>query len=368
MSRSIFFYGSLRHAPLLRIVLGYAPDAKRMAPAVLNGYAVRGVSEGPFPTLVREKGADAHGLLVRGLSKADIARLDFYEGGFAYDLLPVELADGQAAEVYVSPPDRWTATGAWSLEAWVADWGEMSCHAAVEVMGYYGTLDAQTVAQRFGQIRTRAWSKVLAGRASARQGTFDGEVEVIAQRKAYSGFLTLDEVEMRHSRFAGGMSERLERSYLVGADASLVLPYDPVRDRVMMIEQVRVGPLGRGDPELWQYEPIAGRVDPGETPAEAAHREAQEEAGLTLSRLEQVGQCYASPGSTTDFFHVFVGLADLPDTVTGVGGLETEAEDIRSHLFDFAEFLEMAEGQRLVNAPLLLLCYWLAHHRKRLRS
>ena len=44
---------------------------------------------------------EARGLLIRGLSPQDFARLDFYEGAFDYDLVPVTLADGEAAEVYL---------------------------------------------------------------------------------------------------------------------------------------------------------------------------------------------------------------------------------------------------------------------------
>lgn len=368
MGRTLFFYGSLRHAPLLEIVLGRMPDTDQMREACLSDYAARAVQEGPFPTLIAEDGAAAQGIVLHDLSGADVARLDFYEGGFDYDLKELRLADGTVAEVYLSPPGAWTPGELWDLDAWADRWSEMSCHAAHEVMGYLGTLDASEVAARFGQIRTRAWSRVLAGQSDPRQGTFDGHVEIEKHARVYSGFFALDEVRLRHDRFAGGQSEPLDRSFLVGVDAALVLPYDPKRDRVALVEQMRVGPLGRGDKEIWQYEPVAGRIDPGESAADAAHRETLEEAGLTLHALEAVGQCYASPGTTTDFFHMFVGLTDLPDDAGGLGGLDSESEDIRTHILSFDAFFTMAEGQQLVNAPLALLAYWLAHHRNRLRS
>ncbi|MCB2157335.1 MAG: NUDIX domain-containing protein, partial [Rhodobacteraceae bacterium] len=47
-----------------------------------------------------------------------------------------------------------------------------------------------------------------------------------------------------------------------------------MRDRVLLIEQFRMGPYARGDAEPWLIEAIAGRVDPGETPEDAARREA----------------------------------------------------------------------------------------------
>ena len=147
-----------------------------------------------------------------------------------------------------------------------------------------------------------------------------------------------------------------------------MLPYDPVRDRVLLVEQIRMGPLARGDATCWQLEPIAGHIDPGETPQAAARREALEEAGITLGKLEPVANVYASPGNATEFFHIFVGLADLPDLITGTGGLASEGEDIRSHLMSFDELMALADAQALANAPLVASAYWLARHRERLRS
>lgn len=367
-SAGLFFYGTLRHAPLLEIVLGRDLGAQNLTPATLRDYAALSVAEGPFPTLVAQTGASAEGLLVTGLKDEDIARLDFYEGGFNYDLVDVTLSGGQSAQVYVCAPDRWTAQDLWDFDAWRAEWGGMSCHAAQEVMGHYGVYGRDAVAQMFPQIRARAWSKVLGGRTNAGQGVFDGRVEVLRKTRAYTGYFGVDELSLRHEQFNGGMSPVLERSYFIGGDAALVLPYDPVRDCVLLVEQMRMAPLGRGDTEIWHLEPIAGRIDPGETPEQTAIREAREEAELTVGRLEVVARGYPSPGDSTGYFHIFVGISDLPEGTARVAGLESEAENIRSRLISFSDFIAMAERQALANTPLALLAYWLSHHRSRLRS
>lgn len=318
--------------------------------------------------LVQQQGANAQGLVVTDLSKQDIARLDFYEGGFDYDLIDVSLEDGTLAQVYVCAADRWQALDVWDFSDWEQRWAEMSCFAAVEVMGYFLTHTRDQVAAMFPQIRARAWSKFLGAYRHAGQGVFEGKVEIEKITRAYVGYFAFDEVSLRHERFDGSMSELLERSYMVAGDAALVLPYDPVRDRVLLVEQVRMGPIGRGDPEIWHLEPIAGRIDPGETAEQAAQREAREEASLDLSKLELVSKGYASPGESTAYFHIFVGLADLPDAAAVIGGLAEEQENIRSRLISFDKFMKMAERQSLANTPLALLAYWLAYHRSRLRS
>jgi nudix-type nucleoside diphosphatase (YffH/AdpP family) len=182
------------------------------------------------------------------------------------------------------------------------------------------------------------------------------------------GYFRSEARRLRYPNFGGGMSDEVRREVFVATDAALVLPYDPVRDRVLLVEQFRMGPYGRGDPRPWMLEPVAGRVDPGETPEDAARRECAEEAGLTDIRLERIGSYYCTPGYSTEYFHNYVGIADLPDDLPRFGGLELEAEDIRLHLLDFAAAMHLIETGEADNGPLILSLMWLARERDRLRA
>lgn len=364
---ALFFYGTLRHLPLLECVMGRAADSLDFVQAVLPGHAVLAAQDGPFPVLVAQPDAQAPGIVVRGLSDADIARLNFFEAGFEYDLQNLVLASGEIAQVYVPAPQVWRTQGVWDLDDWAHEWAEMSVAAAHEVMDGFGTLTPDDIADRFPRIRARAWSQVLAKNSRHGAGVLRGRVEIIKRTRAHTNFFALDDITLRHETFDGDLSPPLERAVFVSSDAAIVLPYDPVRDRVLLVEQIRLGPIGRHDPVVWQMEPIAGLIDPGESAEQAARREALEEASLTFERLESVGECYASPGASTDFFHIFVGLCDLPDTAIGIGGAEGEGENIRSHILSFDDLMTMAEERRTANAPLTLLTYWLACHRARLR-
>lgn len=366
--KNLFFYGTLRDIALLEVVLGKPAEGLTPQAAILNDFAVSSVAEGPFPMIEQSTGARAEGVLVTGLGAQEIARLDFYEGGFNYDLQDVTLGDGQLAQVYVPQTGLWTPDGPWSLSEWQDAYGALSRFAADEVMQYYGNRDRDEVARIFPRIRARAAARVNALSSQHGSGTFRGQVEVTQRRIAYSHYYALEEIHLRHEKFSGDMSGTMERAVFVGNDAAILLPYDPVRDCVMLVEQIRMGPLVRGDSTLWQLEPIAGGIDPGETPEDAARREAQEEAGLTLIALEKIAEVYASPGNATEFFYVFLGLADLPDTVTGIGGLDSEHEDIRSHIMPFDSFIEMVDTFGATNAPLVMAANWLARHRDRLRS
>jgi nudix-type nucleoside diphosphatase (YffH/AdpP family) len=150
-------------------------------------------------------------------------------------------------------------------------------------------------------------------------------------------------------------------------DAVTVLPWDPVRDRVLVVEQFRAGCWMRGDANPWSIEPVAGRIDGGETPEEAARRETREEAGLALHELLPVGTYYPSPAAVTEYLYSYVALADLPDGAAGVGGAEEEAEDIRGHVIAFETLMELIDSGEVANGPLILTALWLSRHRERLR-
>lgn len=363
----LFFFGTLRHPALIDAVVGDTSHID-LSRAVLPGYAIHAVAEGPFPTIVEDTGGEATGVLATGVTEANLARLDYYENAFGYMLIDVTLADGRAAQAYVPPAGLWTTDGPWSLDDWARDWGPLSVIAAREVMSYIGVKPPDEIAEMFPMIRARAWSRLNTGTSRHGAGTLQGKIDITARRRVYANYFAIDEYDLQHERFDGHMTETVTRAVFLAADATLVLPYDPVRDRVLLVEQMRMGPMARADASCWQLEPVAGRLDPGETAEEAARREAMEEAGLQLGDLHAVGETYASPGNSSEFYYSFVGMADLPDEAAGVGGLEEEHEDIRAHLMSFDALLDLCDTRQVANTPLALIAYWLARHRDRLRS
>ena len=76
----------------------------------------------------------------------------------------------------------------------------------------------------------------------------------------------------------------------------------PVMDdgRVLLIRQWRAAVGG------WVLEAPAGRVEPGETPEQAAARELEEETGYRASRLVRLYTAYVSPGYSDEVQHGFV--------------------------------------------------------------
>ena len=189
-----------------------------------------------------------------------------------------------------------------------------------------------------------------------------------AKRVVYKGFFSVEEHDLSYRKFNNQQSSILTRSALISSDAVIVLPYDPVNDRILLIEQFRAGPYVKGDENPWVLEPIAGLIDEGETPESAGIREAQEEALLEIKRLELVARSYPSPGISTEFFHQYIGIVELLDSSDLIAGLSSENEDIRSHIFEYEQFFEMIESGKVKVGPLILLGLWLSKNRNRLRK
>lgn len=366
---SLFFFGTLRHPEIASVVLGR--PAHDLALATLEGYRVSLGDVLDLPVLTPEQGHRADGLLAENLTPNEVARLNFYEGGFDYTLHDVTVKkDSQSVSARAYFTDG-IAPGPnnWDFEQWSRDWADLTILAAKEAMGHFGKIDAAELARRFPQIRVRAGSLVRARTHPSPKTQFGLEdVEVIERRRPYDQFFALDELDLRHAQYAGGARPEMTRCVLVGADAATVLPYDPVRDRVLVIEQFRAGPLVRGDTSPWLVEPIAGRMDPGETPQETARREAREEAGLDLNELIEIGGYYPSPSAFSEYLFSFIGLCDLPDGVETIGGLADEAEDIQGRLMAHDAFQAMVASGGAANGPLLISAMWLAQNRERLRT
>jgi nudix-type nucleoside diphosphatase (YffH/AdpP family) len=248
----------------------------------------------------------------------------------------------------------------------------MSTLAAAEYMEGFGTVPRELAARRLAQMRQRAWSRVLARAGSVppvvRSGPGAEQVKLLARRRPYTNYFTLEEHDLRFPLFDGSMSAPVTRAAFVSGDAVTVLPYDARRDRVLVVEQFRAGPFVRGDRWPWTLEPVAGRIDPGETPEAAARRELAEEAGLEAGHLYWVGRYYPSPGACSEYLHAFVAEADLPDGAAGTFGVDHEAEDIRGHLLGFAAAMELLSTGEADTGPLILSLLWLAARREAIRA
>jgi ADP-ribose pyrophosphatase len=184
--------------------------------------------------------------------------------------------------------------------------------------------------------------------------------EVIDKKIVYHGYFQIIRYRLRHTLFAGGWSEEMVREVFERGHAATVLPYDPIRDEVVLIQQFRVGAMGRGDPWLW--EAVAGIIEAEETPVELVHREAREEAGCILSDLILMYDYFMTPGGSTETNVMYCGRVDATQ-VSGIHGLKEEHEDIQVQVFPFATALQMLANGEIRSGPAIIALQWLALNR-----
>lgn len=188
---------------------------------------------------------------------------------------------------------------------------------------------------------------------------------IIETRMLFSGFFKLREFKLKHDLFEGGESSLVRRELLDRYQAAAVLPYDPVRDELVLIEQFRIGAYD--DPTgPWLIEIIAGLQEPNETPEELIFREAHEEAGCNLSDPILVHRYYSSPGSSNEQIQLYLARTDTAD-VGGIYGIDEEGEDIRVHVVSSNVAFEWLDNGRIDSALPIIALQWFRLNRDAIR-
>ncbi|EKK5433071.1 ADP-ribose diphosphatase [Enterobacter hormaechei] len=191
------------------------------------------------------------------------------------------------------------------------------------------------------------------------------DVEIIARETLYSGFFSMELYRFRHRLFNGEMSGEIKRDIFERGHAAVLLPYDPVRDEVVLVEQVRIAAYDTSETP-WLLEMVAGMIEEGESVEDVARREALEEAGLVVGRTKPVLSYLASPGGTTERSSIMVGEVDAT-TAEGIHGLADENEDIRVHVVSRELAYQWVEEGKIDNAASVIALQWLQLHYQTLR-
>jgi nudix-type nucleoside diphosphatase (YffH/AdpP family) len=105
-----------------------------------------------------------------------------------------------------------------------------------------------------------------------------------------------------------------------------VLPYDPERKTALLVSLPRPPVIWAGGPPELAEAP-AGMVE-DEDSEDTARREALEEVGVRLDRLDHVASPFSSPGVSSERTDLFLGEYRAKDRVEAGGGVEGEQENI----------------------------------------
>jgi ADP-ribose pyrophosphatase len=180
--------------------------------------------------------------------------------------------------------------------------------------------------------------------------------KISEHKTLYEGFYTIESVKYSHSLHSGDMTGAIDVELFVRGDVVGLLPYDPVSDKVALIEQFRIGAM-HNKPDPWLVQIIAGMIDTDETPEQVVIREAKEEAGIELASVELISRYIASPGASTEEVYVFYAETDLSQ-VEGTHGLVEEDEDILVKVMSADDAIALLDSGEIKNALSIIALQW----------
>lgn len=192
-----------------------------------------------------------------------------------------------------------------------------------------------------------------------------GDATILGHEILWQGYFRMDRYRVSHRLFAGGWGEPVTREVFERGHAAALLPYDPVHDAVVLIEQFRIGALAAGaDP--WLIEIVAGIIEEGETAEDVVRREVVEEAGCAADRIVPIMDVFTTPGGSSERIALFCGRVDSTD-VGGIHGITEEGEDIRAFAEPLDAALQRIGRAEITNLIAVAALQWLALNRDRLR-
>jgi len=183
------------------------------------------------------------------------------------------------------------------------------------------------------------------------------DVKVLKTSTLYDGFFKMVQYRLQHKLFAGGWSHELTRELFERGHAAVLLPYDPRRDEVVLVEQFRIGALETSD-SPWLLELVAGMIETDESAEAVVQREAQEEAGLEVGRMQHIISYLASPGGTSERLEVYAGEVSAANA-GGLHGLAEEGEDIRVRVVSREQAYRWVGEGKIENAASIIALQWL---------
>ncbi len=135
--------------------------------------------------------------------------------------------------------------------------------------------------------------------------------------------------------------------------SAVMMPVDN-NDRVLLVKQFRL-PARR---ELWELP--AGRLDPGESPLQAAKRELREETGYRAKKWVRLASFWATPGYVDEKMNLFLAL----DLTQGERELMDD-ERIEIHWFSKNELGDLVRAGKIEDGKTIIGYFlWLNYKRR----
>ena len=185
------------------------------------------------------------------------------------------------------------------------------------------------------------------------------KVELDSAISVFDGHLQITQYRLRHELFQGGWSQTLCREVMSQASTAVaVLPFDPYRQEIVLIEQFRIGAWASQSDDPWILECIAGLSEDAENYQDVATRETLEESGCSILQLQSIATYYTTPGCSDQEVKLFCGEIDSKG-VEGIHGVKDEGEDIRASAWPVNDAFDLLKKGAICNSTTIIALQWL---------
>ena len=151
-----------------------------------------------------------------------------------------------------------------------------------------------------------------------------------------------------------GEWERQEREAYDRGNGSTILLYNAAKQSVILTRQFRLPTFVNGNPDGMLIEACAGLLEEHNA-EDCIKKEAEEETGYKIDKVEKIFEAYMSPGSVTEILYFFVAEYSEAMKVSEGGGLAQEQEDIEVLELSFDDAYAMIASGEIKDAKTIML-------------
>ena len=192
------------------------------------------------------------------------------------------------------------------------------------------------------------------------------KVQILKKKLVHNGYFKIFHYQLRHTLYDGKWGNKIAREVFERGNAAAVILYDPKRDKLVLIEQFRIGAqVAKLNP--WVIEIVAGKIEKGESGKEVVKRESLEESGCKPSKLIHITDFQPSGGGASEIVSLFCGKVDSKN-VGGIYGVKEEGEDIKVVVKSLGDALKMVDRGIIANSASIISIQWLTLNKKKIRK
>jgi nudix-type nucleoside diphosphatase (YffH/AdpP family) len=182
--------------------------------------------------------------------------------------------------------------------------------------------------------------------------TDDNRIRIRSVELLSDDWATLKKTTYDYQRRDGTWETHIRQTYDRG-DGAAILPYDPDRGTVLLVRQFRYPAYVNHHPEPL-IEVCAGLLD-ADDPETCIRKEAEEELGYRLHRVDLAFSIFMSPGSVTERLSLFIARYSPADRITAGGGARDEGEDIEVLEMPLEQAMDLIRSGDIIDAKTIIL-------------